>query len=550
MSKRKRKHAQGHQRTGRSTSPTSYVLKNLEHFSFLDFCATFTDTLKDKKDSECVLKKVLRIIKDSKSVNKDQKDKADTILNDIEVIVEDDRVSNLFNIKKLKRAAAEKTTEEYIFTQGVGSNMLRQAGSSSTKSALSFAESSTCSEFHPRESTPSSDATRERPTTDIFSNTKMDYLVSANASDTIDISALSKKWILKSGYDFSDAFLKKRNQLVDSSFNNGTILSEEEELAINGVVLLDDDLQSNMVDEDVYEEACQDMDERYRQYEETEETYSHCVMQFAKLMSKGRYCKAEEAINESSVPSHVKATLYSLKRTYGVGYNTETLNESTGVKDGILPFLDNLFPNCKKYTTYGADKGIEDSRKRFIEMDPSLQDHVRKADFSVVSNRSSHLILAVESKSERTRNKSKGDVTKMARYMKDTIDSIQRHGFQQVPIAGLITSGACCSVYIMSHQHDYLYTMFRQGRFYMPLNHHDMFRIGSIFSILQHLKKILEPTIHELSLLKDNKGPENLMALKHLKTYHTPIKTQGERIKKVNLSSLGIQHASRKLQFE
>jgi hypothetical protein len=92
----------------------------------------------------------------------------------------------------------------------------------------------------------------------------------------------------------------------------------------------------------------------------------------------------------------------------------ENINESSIVKDCITPLLDYAFPNSRNYTTYGADKGIKESKRRFTEMDPSLTSQVRKGDFSIIANQSNHLIFALESKSEDTKGKSKGDVIKIS----------------------------------------------------------------------------------------------------------------------------------------
>lgn len=56
------------------------------------------------------------------------------------------------------------------------------------------------------------------------------------------------------------------------------------------------------------------------------------------------------------------------------------------------------------------------------------------------------------------------DLVKMARYMKDTLDSIEARGFQQVAITDMISSGVSCAVYIMEHRHDYIYIRTLQTR--------------------------------------------------------------------------------------
>lgn len=81
----------------------------------------------------------------------------------------------------------------------------------------------------------------------------------------------NEKWILKNGYDFSTAFLKRRNELVKNCTSCSTVLTTDEELAINGIVLLDDDLNSNVVGFDCYEAACEEVKESYMKYKPKDE---------------------------------------------------------------------------------------------------------------------------------------------------------------------------------------------------------------------------------------------------------------------------------------
>lgn len=172
---------------------------------------------------------------------------------------------------------------------------------------------------------------------------------------------------------------------------------------------------------------------------------------------------------------------YFRKPPYNIGYNTEQINEGSLVKDAIMPFLNNYFPNDPSFTTFGPDKEIFESKKRFTEIDPSLKKHVRKCDYSIVTNISKHLVFALESKSVPNQGKSKGDLLKMARYMKDTIDAIEDEGFESVPIVGMIASGLNWSCYVMEHKYDYLYTFYKIRNFFLPLNYHDIHRIIPIF---------------------------------------------------------------------
>ncbi|CAO3614028.1 unnamed protein product [Mucor hiemalis] len=189
------------------------------------------------------------------------------------------------------------------------------------------------------------------------SQTAKDYFVSSNSNDLINLSSINKKWILKSGFDLSSCFLKRRNGLVNSCSDCAIILKPDEELSINGIILLDDDADSNAICFDRYEEACNEVKERYSKYEEDDiKSNVDEVYQFSKSMSKGNFNQAEDEVNASKLPSHIKAILYSFKQTYCKGYTIKTVNESTTVKDGIFPFLENYLPNSKRYTTFGTEQ--------------------------------------------------------------------------------------------------------------------------------------------------------------------------------------------------
>ncbi|KAI8646281.1 hypothetical protein BD408DRAFT_428887 [Parasitella parasitica] len=267
-----------------------------------------------------------------------------------------------------------------------------------------------------------------------------------------------------------------------------------------------------MIRFDYYEEACSEVKESFLKYKEEDvKSYVDGISYFTKLITEGDFDEAEEKLKILNLPSHIRAILHALQ------------------------------------TTFGADKEIRESKKRFIDIDPSLSGHARKRDFSVVTNQSKHLIFALESKPERDKGGSNGDAIKMARYMKDTLDSIESEGFNNVVIAGMITSGACCSCYLMEHKYDYIYTFYKQSSFYIPIDYHDMYRINAIFPIMNQLKNVLQETIVELSTLKHEKI--NQSSLKKLKTYHTPTQLPGSRVKKVNLNKMAIKYAKRRLQF-
>lgn len=123
------------------------------------------------------------------------------------------------------------------------------------------------SEYQSRESTPSTDSTQEAIITKPHKTAK-DYLISTNASDVIDLDNINNKWTLKSGYDLSTSFLKRRNELVNNCTGCSAELEPDEELSINGIFLLDDDVDANTIRFDYYEEACSEVKGIYLKYKE------------------------------------------------------------------------------------------------------------------------------------------------------------------------------------------------------------------------------------------------------------------------------------------
>jgi hypothetical protein len=63
----------------------------------------------------------------------------------------------------------------------------------------------------------------------------------------------------------------------------------------------------------------------------------------------------------------------------------------------------------------------------------------------------------MEAKQVKYKNKSKGDLIKMAKYMKDTLQAIEQEDFKDISIIGIIVSGADVSIYTMNHTFDYLF---------------------------------------------------------------------------------------------
>ncbi|KAI7869488.1 hypothetical protein BDF14DRAFT_1781876 [Spinellus fusiger] len=318
--------------------------------------------------------------------------------------------------------------------------------------------------------------------------TARDYLVSTNKQDSIKLLPEDSKWLLSS-FNISEEFINKRNSIVQECSGLDKNLKLDEELSLNCILLLDADFFSNILPTNVYEEVCVSMKEHYDKYKEkNNDLYAKEVFGFCLLLTQEKSDKVEKYIEESTLSFFIKTILFSLMNTYVKGYCIKDLDESTLVKDGIVSFLNPFFPNCKEYTTFGADKPIKESNTRFSKIDPSLSKHVKKADFSVVIRKK--------------KMKSKGDLVKISKYMKDTLDAIERDGYSNVSIVDMVFSGDSVSTYVMEHKHDYVYTFYKQGRFYIPSDHHDIFRIVPVFSILGQLKNIVMESAKKLSCQK------------------------------------------------
>lgn len=109
----------------------------------------------------------------------------------------------------------------------------------------------------------------------------------------------------------------------------------------------------------------------------------------------------------------------------------------------------------------------------------------------------------------------------------------------------MITSGVCCTTYLMEYKYDYIYTLHRHSSFYIPVNYHDMCRINTTFPLMNQLKNILQETITGLSTLEH--GRSSISNLKKLKTYHSPTQVPASRVKSVNFNTLRAKSARRKL---
>lgn len=99
--------------------------------------------------------------------------------------------------------------------------------------------------------------------------------------------------------------------------------------------------------------------------------------------------------------------------------------------------------------------------------------HVKKADYSTVHNATKYTLLNLEAKSCKQQHRSATDLIKIGKYSKDTIDAAEAKGFRGLQLVGLISSGEHVDAYLIAHDHDYIYTLYRLYTFHIPIDRID-----------------------------------------------------------------------------
>ncbi|CEP18334.1 hypothetical protein [Parasitella parasitica] len=434
-----------------------------------------------------------------------------------------------------------RASSELRATRSSNDQTIRQAKLQFTSDRSVHESSSNDSSFAPE----SGDSSSEEDPAYSARKARFDYLVSTNSKDEVVLVDSSVQWILSDGFNVSRSFIEKRNTLTERCRSDKSKLSVQEQLALSGILLLDDRHQSDFLNNTHYFQACRDMKLKYGLLV-TEDQSMPDLYKCMGLIQKGESAKVDDLLDNSHIPIRFKTILFSLNRTYGTGYSIKDANENTIVKDCLLPILDPFFPNNEYSTTFAADKEIVQSNQRFAKMDPSLVDHVKKADYSIVHNTTKYTLLTLEAKSCKQKYKSATDLIKIGKYLKDTIDAAEKEGFADLRLVGLIASGDHVDVYIIAHDHDYIYTLYRLDTFHIPIDYTDIHRCIPAISIMPKLKNIVLSSIDVL-----NKPKKNLQtaALLHLETYHTPVALPGQKVKRVpNIqTSRKFQAARRKL---
>ncbi|KAL0144484.1 hypothetical protein V8B55DRAFT_1000253 [Mucor lusitanicus] len=213
-------------------------------------------------------------------------------------------------------------------------------------------------------------------------------------------------------------------------------------------------------------------------------------------------------------------TLENLLNTYSTAYTTDAVNEATLVRDAIDSFLKRYFPNSSLTSSIGTDSMMRDSSHRFTTLDLSLASCRKRADFSVVSVKSSHALLTLETKSHKTKNVDK--IIKLCREMEDCMMAIHKESHGNVALCGLLMRGISCQVYLMDHEFDGLYRVVLLGKFDLPRDCYCMQNLVSIIPVFEKLQSIVHSSVAILRA-RPARGlyiPEDIVSMHRTKNGH------------------------------
>lgn len=401
------------------------------------------------------------------------------------------------------------------------------------------------SEYSARASTPSASSS---PNEDEDNQTTFYYLTHNGDSYEYKLKPDSSRWIV-SDHDVSASFIAYRNTAIKKAEDLKN-LNESEQLALDGIILIGNDfVNCDIVPYQVAQAILKEVDQiAYCQPMKLEKSHQDLLAKFAedmcaRLINTTKIQADIRKLRQDQDADVVCDVLTSLLNTYSADYSSNDVNEATLVRDTIDNFLKAYFPNTALTKSLGADVMINDSAKRFTNMDPSLSTSGKRADFSVVSTKSKHVLLSLEAKSNKT--KGANDLIKLCRELKDTMVAIGGQGRAGAVLCAILMRGNCCEVYALDHQYDGLYRVILLKNIYLPRTCYEMYQILSIVPLFQQLKLIIEET----ALVLRNPAATGTRIPDSIPSMHTPTIVRVSK-RMLDKRSPAIRHARRKLSFK
>ncbi|KAI8094383.1 hypothetical protein BDF21DRAFT_458791 [Thamnidium elegans] len=371
------------------------------------------------------------------------------------------------------------------------------------------------SEYQRSDSVPSSSSS----TMIDYDETKQ-YLTHDGDTYHYKLKENSVRWLVNN-YDVSQAFFDYRDAAISKAEDLKT-LNDHEQLALDGIMLIDNSfLNTDIVDYEEAQNVLNDID----QVADFNIAPMNSIQDL--LIIKFANDLASRNINVTAIKKYIKE--------YEDKYPNDT-TISTLVRDTIDTFFKSFFPNSSLTKSVGADTMILDSSKRFTRLDPSLKNYGKRADFSVVSTKTGHLLLSLEAKSNQTKHIN--DTLKLCRELKDSMKAINNDGHSAVYVCGILMKGNRCHVYCMDHVFDGMYRVVLLKSVLFPSDCYQIYQLLPIFPLFRSLQTIVQSSALKLR----NRSPLTARPLDSIVSMHTPTIVRISK-RKVDKNDPAVQHA-------
>lgn len=359
----------------------------------------------------------------------------------------------------------------------------------------------------------------------------LDYLVGGEGE--VVISEFTNNWVFND-VNISSLFHFFRNKAVKIIERIGRPQNSVEELAINGILYLDNDL-SFIYDID---QLCWDqiLIEVHRQFQIADDkTLNLSISRITEISKKAR-SNAKDSI-DSAIRWLYEAEQErsSAKATVDICFNmakikSEHLREHLFSSMIVEPIICSFLPSDSKYTYMkGNSEQLPESKGR-----RGSHGRVPDLSLSVTVNGLKVTLFLCEIKSpsfmKTTKEEDPGFI-KLANEMKDELDLMMRQvENNNVAIFGLLVQGYKCRLFRMDLQYHKLYRLIIASQFYLPRNRHDLDCLSGCVEALSSLKINLRNSISStLKLFFDrnvSSAPSSSSSLEPennpLESYHSP----------------------------
>ncbi|KAI8641589.1 hypothetical protein BD408DRAFT_444169 [Parasitella parasitica] len=510
----------------------SYQLFDIIKFLDIQGCPTKHSAVANFK----LLVEGIKDTKDKKESSKKARAFAHAIIKDNFGIFEQKAFIDYWNAKSMKLTRSKLKAAEIQQTMRQVQNYENVFAAESSGN-----EESEGSEYRSRDSTPSPSSSNDEN-----QGVAKHYLVHDGQTYQYKLKENSIRWMVNN-YDVSQAFFDYRDAAI-SKAEDLQDLNDHEQLALDGIMILDNGfVNTDIVDYEEVPRIFNDIDQvdafksacMKRSQEELVIMFANdLATRNINITAIQKYIKEYE--NKYPDDTSVCRVLYDVTNIYCTDYSTDQLNEATLVRDTIDAFFRSYFPNSPLTKSIGCDAMISDYSKRFTRLDPSLKNYGKRADFTVVSSKSDHILLSLEAKPNKTKHVN--ELVKLCRELKDSMKALHNDGYSGVIVSGILMKGNRCHVYCMDHVFDGLYrvVLFKSVNF--PGDCYQMHQLLPIFPLFQKLQVI----VHSSAVKLRNCPQPAIRLLDNIVSMHTPIIIRDKK-RKLDKNNPAVQRARRRL---